>query len=308
MSPLVSIVIPAFNAMGHLPETLQSAQSQSHANTEILIVNDGSTDGVVEFVARQQDPRIKLLSQPNRGLAAARNTGIAAAKGAYIAFLDADDLWDAEKLACQVGALESSASAGLAHTGIRYIDRCGRPLNKPLAAFGNGSVRDSILLENPVRCGSTPVVRASCFADVGTFDESLRFSEDWDMWIRIARRYDFIAIGRPLTSYRQHEANMTKSHTVIMPNMLKILDKAFRERDGSAENLKRKAYGRAYLFAAWRAHLEDDFKLAGSHQIKAVRHSPRLFLSRTNISLMLHEISACLPAKRKLRSRRSAPG
>jgi len=295
VSPMVSIIIPAFNAMTYLPETLESALSQTYENTEVLVVDDGSTDDVVQYVSGHPDSRVRLLRKANGGLASARNKGLLSAKGDYMAFLDADDLWDATKLERQVRCLEAAKRVGLSHTGIRFIDQIGNEVNKPLGVSGNGDVRDSVVLENPVRCGSTPVVRARCFADVGGFDETLRFAEDWDMWIRIAEKHHFNAISEPLTAYRQHASNMTKSHTVIMPNMLKILDKAFARRTDYAYGLKGEAYGRACLFAAWRAYFQRDYDLARQHQLRAFQHSPRLFFCRTNISLMLNELSLCIP-------------
>nr|WP_256498773.1 glycosyltransferase family A protein [Chroococcidiopsis sp. CCNUC1] len=114
--PKVSVIIPAYNAMKYLPATLGSLLSQTFDDFEAIVVNDGSFDETEKWVSQIEDPRVKLICQQNKGLAGARNTGINQATGEYIAFLDADDLWEPSKLEKQVAVLEENPEVGLVYT------------------------------------------------------------------------------------------------------------------------------------------------------------------------------------------------
>ena len=285
MTPRVLIIIPAYNALRFLPQTVASALAQTWDDFELLIVDDGSSDGTEDWVSQQRDSRIRMVQKTNGGLAAARNTGIATARGEYVAFLDADDLWEPNKLEQQVACLDAHPEVGLVHTAIRYIDEDNHEINRVLGIHGDGDVWREVVVHNPVRCGSTPLVRRECFEVVGIFDPTLTFSEDWDMWIRIASSYHFATINEPLTLYRQHNTNMTKGYQVIMPNLEKIIERAFQEAPAGSAALKQESYGRAYLFAAWRAFFAHDFRTAKMLQRQAFAAWPRLRFEKNNLSL-----------------------
>ena len=150
--PLVSIVIPAYNALTFLPETLDSALAQTLTDFEVIAVNDGSTDGTGAWLDALNDPRVNVIHQENKGLPATRNTGIRHAEGTYIAFLDADDLWDKTKLAKQVAVLEARPKVGLVHTGITFIDAQGQPVNGGVFGVSVGAG----LCQGCYCCNTTP--------------------------------------------------------------------------------------------------------------------------------------------------------
>ncbi len=283
----VSVIIPAYNALHFLPQTVESALAQTWQDFELLIVDDGSSDGTRDWVFQQHDSRIRMVQKPNGGLAAARNTGINTTQGEYIAFLDADDLWEPTKLERQVACLDARPEVGLVHTAIRYIDEQGREINRVLGVQGDGAVWKEVVVHNPVRCGSTPLVRRECFEVVGVFDPTLTFSEDWDMWLRIASSYHFATINEPLTLYRQHNTNMTKGYQVIMPNLEKIIERAFQNAPAESAVLKQESYGRAYLFAAWRAFFAHDFSMAKMLQKQAFAAWPKLQFEKNSLNLTL---------------------
>lgn len=285
--PKVSVIIPAYNALRFLPATIASVLAQTFQDFEVVVVDDGSADGTATWVRGHSDPRIHLVEQSNQGAAVARNAGIANATGEYIAFLDADDLWEPTKLAQQVACLDTRLEVGLVHTAIRYIDEHGDKVNRVLGVRGSGEVWREVVIYNPVRCGSTPLVRCDCFRTVGVFDPDLSFAEDWDMWIRISARYHFAVIDQPLVLYRQHETNMTKGYQAIMPNFIKVIEQAFRNAPVDSAFLKREAYGRAYLFAAWRAFFAGALEEATSFRKRALYHWPRLRYTRNSLSLGL---------------------
>jgi glycosyltransferase involved in cell wall biosynthesis len=126
--PKVSVVIPAYNAMTYLPETVESVLKQTFTNFEVLIINDGSSDHIMQWVTQISDSRVRLISQENQGLPGARNTGIAQAQGEYVAFLDADDWWEPTKLEKQVRCFEERPGVGLVYTWTALIDASRQPM------------------------------------------------------------------------------------------------------------------------------------------------------------------------------------
>lgn len=285
MSAKVSVVIPAYNSLNFLPQALASVRAQTFKDFDIIIVNDGSSDGTEAWLAQQEDSRLHIIHQPNQGASQARNAGIQWSEGEYIALLDADDLWAPTKLEKQVACLEAQPEVGLVHTAIRYIDQQGKDLQHGLNVRGEGSIWEEVVLNMPVRCGSTPLIRRSCFTEVGNFETSLQFSEEWDMWIRIARRFHFAIINEPLVFYRQHEHNMTKGYKQIAPNLEKVLGRAFQDVPEGALRIKNEAYSRAYLFAAWRAYFSGDIPEAASLHRKAFQHYPKLRFAKNSLNL-----------------------
>lgn len=189
--PKVSVVIPAYNSMAYLPTTLETVFAQTFTDFEVLIINDGSSDNIVNWVSSLADARIRLITQENQGLTGAHNTGVMQAQGEYIAFLDADDLWEPSKLEKQVSCLDKNPEVGLVDTWVMLIDETGKSTGTVLKTNAEGNVWKQIIQCPTVVCGSSPLVRNACFQEVGLFDPEMGGSSDWDMWIRIASRYSF---------------------------------------------------------------------------------------------------------------------
>ncbi|MFB2917415.1 glycosyltransferase family 2 protein [Aerosakkonema funiforme] len=281
--PKVSVVIPAYNAMRYLPATLDSVFNQTYTDFEILIIDDGSKDETVEWVAQITDPRVKLISQQNKGVSEARNAGIANARGEYIALLDADDLWEPTKLEKQVRCLEDNPAVGLVYTWVKYADEEGNPTEKVQTAYVDGDVLKHILQSNILCCSSTPMVRRSCFEDVGVFDSKLSGVADWDMWIRIASRYLFGLIKEPLVRYRQHPNNMSNNCQAMLLDFRKVIERSFASVPSNLQYLKNRAYGHAYLYMAWKYLFHKDLKNAIDLNRQAIAHYPQLFFSKSYI-------------------------
>lgn len=215
MSPLVSVVMPVYNVEAYVAEAIKSVLAQTFGDFELILVDDGGTDRSVEICRYFDDPRLQMISQANRGLAGARNTGIAAARGQYIGFLDSDDRWLPEKLALHVIHLENNPSVGVSFSPSRFIDRNGRPMRLTQTPKLTGICATDIFCRNPVGNGSAPVIRRDALAAVAFphpleptrlcyFDESLRQSEDIEMWLRLAilGNVEFAGIPPALTEYR----------------------------------------------------------------------------------------------------------
>ncbi len=199
--PPVSVVVPTFERREAALRAVASVLAQSYSRFEVIVVDDGSTDGTAERLAALGDPRLSILRQPNGGVARARNRGLAAARGAYIAFLDDDDAWHPEKLGHQVAALEAApARTGFCHTAIELRDEGA--LVETRRALAQGDVFLPLLLTNQVHAPtSSGMIRREVYEAVGGFDPNFPAIEDWEWLLRVARLYHFVAVDRPLCRY-----------------------------------------------------------------------------------------------------------
>lgn len=285
--PQVSVVIPAYNAMSYLPETLDSVLKQTFTDFEVLIVNDGSTDHISTWADGITDARVKLISQTNQGLPGARNTGIAHAQGEYIAFVDADDLWEPTKLEKQVDCFEKNPEVGLVYTWTALIDSSRKPTGTTFNWSLEGKIWEQMLVADVVGNGSSAMVRRVCFNTAGKFDPSLTSVEDWDMWIRIAAHYPFAVVKEYLTLYRQHPSSMSRDRQKILRNLHIVIEKAFATVPMDLLYLKSHAYGNINLCQAWAAMYAGDHKQAISFRQQALLYNPQLRYTKSFLDLNL---------------------
>jgi glycosyltransferase involved in cell wall biosynthesis len=199
--PLVSIIMPAYNAEKTIVESIESVLRQTYKNWELIVVNDGSMDSTSAVVWAINDERVRLIEQENGGVANARNNGINNATGEYIAFLDSDDLWVEDKLERQLGVLVCGK-----HKMCFAKTWCFREnSNQTSDCFVNISLdfddRDKILVYDFIPI-LTVLLAKDVLDEVGHFDETLRGVEDWDMWIRVLQKYDAIYLDEFLAKYR----------------------------------------------------------------------------------------------------------
>ncbi|MGX5800315.1 glycosyltransferase family 2 protein [Bradyrhizobium sp. Arg314] len=233
----VGVVVPMFNAERTIRSTLTSICRQNYQALDIIVVDDGSTDGSASIVAScaMQDRRIRLVRQSNAGVALARNRGAASTDAEFLAFVDADDLWAPTKIELQLRALqEGGSSAGLAYSWFAHIDEEGRVFslhNKPDAV---GRVLQRMCRRNFVGNGSSMLVRRSAFERAGQFDPSLRARkaqgcEDLLICLRIAENYEFRVVPQHLVGYRVTNVNMS-SDVIQMLRSCEIVLAEFREK------------------------------------------------------------------------------
>lgn len=240
MGPLVSGIVPAFNAERFLSDALDSALAQTLRDSEIIVVDDGSTDAtgaIADRYAAAHPQRVRVIHQANGGLVAARNAAIAVARGRYIALLDADDFWLPHHLEISTRELESAAEVGLVHSNIEFMDIEGRVLNVPVRAqpSSKGAFLDILLRRTNVACPTT-VFRHSLINDIGAFDPTFNRlgCEDRDMWLRIAKvaahcyldsvhaRYRIVAnsLSRNLSSMHRARLLLIAKHAHDAPGSL----------------------------------------------------------------------------------------
>lgn len=195
--PLVTVIIPTYNRLKFLAEAVDSVLNQTFKDFELLIIDDGSTDGTHERFSNAAPP-IRYIHQPHTGVSAARNRGIKEAEGSFIAFLDSDDCWLPEKLAVQVDFLQKHPEVLICQTEEKWI-RCGKHANpKNIHKKPSGNVFDKSLLLCVIS-PSAVMMRKKFFEIVGLFDEKLPVCEDYDLWLRAAYRMEVPLIPKPLT-------------------------------------------------------------------------------------------------------------
>jgi len=285
--PKVSVVIPAYNAMAYLPETLESVLKQTFTDFEVLIVNDGSSDHIVEWATDITDPRVKLISQENQRVSVARNTGIANAQGEYIAFLDADDLWEPTKLEKQVRCLDDKPEVGLVYTWTLLVDQDNNPTGRTFASHAEGNVWEEVVANDMISSGSSPMVRRSCFETVGVFDRNLAYAPDRDMWVRIAFRYPFAVIKEPLLRYRQLPNSFSRNRQGMIQDLRQVTEKAFQSVPLELLYVRNRCYATINLGLAWLGIDDGDYKKAIHFRRQAFLHHPQVCFSENFLRLSL---------------------
>ncbi|MBT1071832.1 glycosyltransferase family 2 protein [Pelotalea chapellei] len=228
---MISVIIPAYNAEAHISEAIASVQSQSFKDYEIIVVNDGSTDGTAQII-RQQFPNVRFFFIRNSGVAAARNFGISVSKGEFVAFLDADDRWLPDKLEKQV-ALFDDARVGMVFTENLFFNSGGitaERAHKRERLMSGDLVRNIFL--NSYVVTSTVMIRKSVLDDVGCFEEELMVAEDDNLWMRIAMNYGVKLLDEPLVLYHLTEGSLSRTRGNIMPAIrahIELLQKKYPE-------------------------------------------------------------------------------
>jgi len=291
MTPTVSVIIPAYNAMAFLPETLDSVLDQTFKDFEVIIVNDGSKDNIVEWATTITDSRVRLISQENQGVSQARNTGILNSQSTYIAFLDADDIWDPSKLEKQLKAFQTNPELGLVDTQVFMVDPQNQILYRAGSSYPEGNVLRRAIEENLVTCGSSPMIHRKCIEKVGLFDPDLRIAEDWHMWARIAMHYPFKIIEEPLVRYRQHiNSSVSKNWASISIEISKSIEKAFTLVPSELFWVKKRTQARANLYAAQLARVGENYTQSLFYCIQAFSCSPQVCLTEDYLRLVMKNL------------------
>src|SRR5688572_603257 len=261
----VSVVIPCYNQARFLGEAIQSVLCQGYTDLEIIVVDDGSKDGTEEVASgyAKEDPRVRLIRQENRGLAAARNRGLAEAEGEYIVFLDSDDRLVLEALEVGVRELEAHPRCAFVSGICRKITADG----SIVPGWEQFRVRDDPYLELLRSCPVyVPAVmyRRSVFDAVGDFDTSYRAAEDYDLYYRILERFPVYCHDTLIAEIRRHEANMTRDRTLMLKYNMAALrsqrkrvktDARYKDAYKAGERLWRDWHG-APVVNQVRAHLQ----------------------------------------------------
>lgn len=239
-APAISIVMPCFNGAAYLRASLASALGQSFTDTELIVVDDGSTDGSADILRSVTDPRLRVLRQANQGVCAARNAALALARGRYVAFLDSDDTWEPDALQVLHDALQApdAADAALAYAGWRNVGLPG-PRGEPYVppdVEGPGKLER--LFDNCQWPIHACLVRRDAVKAAGGFDPRFRTSEDWLLWLKIGMQRRLVRVPRVVAHYHFHEHGQATSDRSAAALNLFHAQRAFvREHPGVARLL-----------------------------------------------------------------------
>lgn len=229
--PIVEIILPAYNAARFLPMALDSVIAQTFSDWRILLVDDGSVDETAQIAARyaeQLGSRLSYIHQENRGLAAARNTAIRHATAPFLALLDADDVWLPRRLERSLGSFGEDPEIGLSYGLVEGIDLNGElRARMTVGAYPAGWVAGKIYRRSMDLPCPTITFRRVVLDTAGVFDETLRASEDRDLWLRIAQRYRVACVPEIIAQYRTSPQSMTTDPDRMLAAQLHFVDKHF---------------------------------------------------------------------------------
>lgn len=223
---LVSVIIPVYNRATLVPQAIDSILSQTYDNVEIIAINDGSTDNSLEVLRKYEKKwpdKVRVINQDNQGQVLARNNGIKASTGEYIAFLDSDDRWLPQKLELQLPRF--TPEVGLVYCSVEFIDESGQVIavercDPELV----GNIYPQLLVQNRMT-GGTVVIRKDILDEVGLFDPEFKAAENWDLWIRISKKYKAALVNKPLVQYRKHSGNMSGDFSLMISAKRRIMEK-----------------------------------------------------------------------------------
>ena len=236
--PRVSVITPAYNAERFIREALDSVMAQTWRDFEVVVVDDGSTDSTREIVESCDGP-IRLIQQANAGPSAARNHGVREARGELVAFVDSDDLWLPEKLAEQVPLFDDEGEVGLVYCHCDRMTADGRVVPTPHPPRPQGRVFLDFLLRN--HCPTSgAVVRRDVFLECGGFPEDMIWAEDWHLWLRIARKFEFAAVEKVLVRHRVHAGALTVQLDKAYRGARSVLETALNGGDGPEAHAARR--------------------------------------------------------------------
>lgn len=209
--PRVSVLLTCYDHLAYLPDAWESIFAQTYRDFEVIALDDGSADGTRDWLREREDQARILFNEKNLGTYATLNRGLGAASGEFIAILNDDDVWRPTKLERQIELLDRFPRVGLVHTDGFFIDAHGErlegsPLGFEFPRTETGDVFLDLAYQNKI-IASAALVRRDCFDALGGFDETYFGSGDWQMWLRIAERWEVGYVAEPLTLYRVHGAN-----------------------------------------------------------------------------------------------------
>lgn len=230
-NPQISIIVITKNRAGFISKAIESAQKQGFTDWELIVLDDDSNDGTEAIVEafRAKDSRIKYYKNTSiLGISKNRNKGISLATGKYIAMLDSDDYWiDNNKLQKQIDILEKDNSIGLVGSAMNCVDKNGTLLYEEKTNIDDKNIRKNILIHNQI-FQSSVMFRKKAIEEVGNYNENLAVAEDFDLWLRIGKKYKFANLKESTLAYTIHSGGISKKRKLLIAwNHFKIVYKNF---------------------------------------------------------------------------------
>lgn len=264
--PKVSVIIPAYNSDRFIRETIDSVLNQTYRDFELIVVDDGSSDRTADIISSYKD-RLIYIRKENEGISTARNRGIEIARGEYLAFIDHDDIWFPEFLEEVVAELDKNKEARLCFANTYVMDG---EKKRTRTLFDICPPHKGMVFEKLVKGNFIPVIttviRREVFEEVGLFDPRYRIAEDWDIFLKISKRYPITFIDRPLAEYRIHEASFSRQRDLMLTEFIDIIGKYISSVDKRTsrvlETIRRRAQfdlGIVYLNKSSRSKSREYF-------------------------------------------------
>ena len=282
MDPLVSVVIPTYNRASLVTEAVRSVLAQTFSDLELIVIDDGSTDGTREAL-QEFEGRLRYVRKKNEGAAAARNMGIDLAKGKYVAFLDSDDLWHPDKLEKQVRLLNENPDYPVIHTDSSVIEPEGRQIKASAARrrqSRNGKVFEQFFL-CPIALAltSTVVMRRDCLDTAGVFDPRYPVFQDYDFFLRLAWNFPIYYLDEPLASYRLAPGSLTRSdiqrNIAEQEQILKAFVADHAKYFSSHPRLLRKKWRRFHFDSAMALFHHEAYAASHAYYGRCLRNRPK---------------------------------
>ena len=294
--PLISVIIPVYNSEKTIRETLEAVLKQTFSDFEVIVINDGSKDSTLEIISSIQDSRLKVFSYPNSGISPSRNRGFFHASGEFIAFLDHDDLWTPDKLESQLRALQENSQAAVAYSWTDLIDESSRFRGECSRTNVNGNAHAKLLSANFLHTASNPLIRKEALIQVGGFDESVFGPEDWDLFLRLAAHYHFVAVPHAQVLFRVTAGSASTNVSRQEAESLKVIERAFNQAPESLQHLKKYSLSNLYMYLTFKAlevpsGRQNGFTAARCLRL-AVRNDPSLLRRRQTLLKALFKITA----------------
>ena len=277
--PTISVVIPTYNRAETIEQALESVYAQTCTDYEIIVVDDGSTDGTDALLAKHaRGNKVRSIYQANAGVSAARNRGVEMAGGRYIAFLDSDDLFVADKLAKQLAVFGAMPDLGFVHANFAKFNDAGEDLGVRDMSHFQGRVYPWILQEwSALMALPSLLVRRDVFFEVGGFDETITWGEDIDLYFRIARRYNLGMVPEVLCKVRVHPGSASASKLGSAESFHRVLEKAIRADQDLPEAFARQAFAKLYTNKSQNLLGEGDgehMRTARRYAVQALTYQP----------------------------------
>jgi glycosyltransferase involved in cell wall biosynthesis len=236
--PLVSIIIPYYMHEGFIAEAVLSAKRQTYPNVEIIVVDDGSPEPAAP--ALNNISGIKIVRTENLGCPGARNVGFNHSSGEYLIFLDGDDVLLPGAIEAHLESLDSAPAACLSFGSVRVIDKDGRETRAARICAPRKNYFLMLLEHNPIASPGSMMLRREPFVEVGLYDHKLRYlPDDYELLLRLARRYDFVQHSACVLEYRRHSSNVSRDQEAILKGTLAVLD-SLEKGEKLTPNLRRR--------------------------------------------------------------------
>mgnify|MGYP001048889908 CR=1 FL=1 len=295
---LVSAIIPTYNRCEFVQKAIDSALEQNYKNIEVIVIDDGSTDGSGAILKERYGEKIQYFYQQNKGESFARNFGVSVAKGDFLTFLDSDDVWFPTKLAKQMAILNNCPSVVAVYNNVVRIDENGNHIGGSSDGMHRKDLDfelETMIIRNRIPGGpSSCLIRREVYERLGGFSNDIQFGEDWELWLKIIANYPIFFVQEPLSAYRQHFHTQSAIPDIIqvesrLKDYLKFLKRfANTYPDKVPKALLNKSLAYQYLTASLASYYLG-FADKGKHCLaQAVEYDPTTWLSRKNLTHHIH--------------------